>query len=745
MRSEPRVVRPGARGRSRPKRAGWLVAAGGLLVYAGLVSGAVLAGIRLDMGLPWWVAQPVAPVICGALVWLGVRRLSWERWFGATLVLWAVHLALGALTQAATGQSSIFPPPPLPALLWVPLLLLPLQDVLAGSRERRDRHRGAPDRTRVVAALARQEPSTPTTSGMTEEAAPSPPQGQGAPREGSAPRSEPEAGRAARSAPVGPSPAQRLLDDMLARETAGEAIRISFERITGQLPSAAFHGPLDRVGAALAEPGYLLVPRRLALVQLAEGLVRAGWEVVADQFPRSLLAVTDDEIRRHLPDGQLVLPLDEVVAQMPPELFLAAGPLADVPDIESFPLPFQRLPAAAGEDVAIAEPLPGVAQPDVRVETTEEPALIDDRLDASTPESSLLELVDMEAGLVTADAFEAERWPTDATPPMEMTWEPPRAFADIVAGASQPRLPQDEGAPPAADAPPAPESPVPAVAPRPEVETITPAAVQASPRGPSAEEIASARRVAARLAPLVPLDVDAQVVDEVLLFTVSSPGLDREQCGDVSRLMLPLLGSSRAPWPVEQLTLRGGAPTVVMTPLGALADGGPVLVSALSPGGSLALLEIVCRRAAAGHAKSAGRRNGGANGAGRDEPDVIDVEPPRRLHQVASTLGAVGPVTVSALRDAETEEPFYLFLPAGSDVRSIGGFAAEVARALRKAAETGVVFHSAVLRSGRRRMVIRLPDPGAARSSVIVAAGETDRPGLAYRQVESAALTLAAL
>jgi hypothetical protein len=119
------------------------------------------------------------------------------------------------------------------------------------------------------------------------------------------------------------------------------------------------------------------------------------------------------------------------------------------------------------------------------------------------------------------------------------------------------------------------------------------------------------------------------------------------------------------------------------------------------------------------------------------------VDPPTRLRQIASSLGAVGPVSVSALRDAETEQPLYLFLPEGSEARAIGGFAADVARALRKAAELGMVCRSAVLRSGRRRMVIHLQ--GAGHSSIIVAAGETDRPGLAFRQVKSAALTLSVL
>jgi hypothetical protein len=56
--------------------------------------------------------------------------------------------------------------------------------------------------------------------------------------------------------------------------------------------------------------------------------------------------------------------------------------------------------------------------------------------------------------------------------------------------------------------------------------------------------------------------------------------------------------------------------------------------------------------------------------------------------------------------------------------------------------EGGVTFRTAVLRSGARRVVIRLL---AGHSNSIVTAGETARPGLAFRQVEHAAAALGAL
>jgi hypothetical protein len=111
--------------------------------------------------------------------------------------------------------------------------------------------------------------------------------------------------------------------------------------VVDQLPAETFLSARDRVAANLLEAGCLLVPRRLILPQLGEGLVQIGWAVVADQFPRQALALSDDEITRRIPHGALVLPLDEIVRQMPPELFVVSAPTVDVSGIEDFPPPFQ--------------------------------------------------------------------------------------------------------------------------------------------------------------------------------------------------------------------------------------------------------------------------------------------------------------------------------------------------------------------------------------------------------------------
>ena len=71
--------------------------------------------------------------------------------------------------------------------------------------------------------------------------------------------------------------------------------------------------------------------------------MRAAWDLLAAQVPPDLLAMSHDAIKAALPDGHCVLPLDEIVRQFSPEIFLPAGPGPDVRGIEVFPAPFQPL------------------------------------------------------------------------------------------------------------------------------------------------------------------------------------------------------------------------------------------------------------------------------------------------------------------------------------------------------------------------------------------------------------------
>ena len=93
-----------------------------------------------------------------------------------------------------------------------------------------------------------------------------------------------------------PSQTQRLTDELLAKETSDEPLRVSATRVLAQLPAEALAVPVDRLAAELGAQSFLLVPRRLALAQLSGGIVRAEWDLLAPQIPSHLLA---DEPRCH--------------------------------------------------------------------------------------------------------------------------------------------------------------------------------------------------------------------------------------------------------------------------------------------------------------------------------------------------------------------------------------------------------------------------------------------------------------
>jgi len=92
--------------------------------------------------------------------------------------------------------------------------------------------------------------------------------------------------------------------------------------------------------------------------QLGEGVVQVAWEVVAEQFPAAVFAVEPAEVKERIVNGRLLLPLDEIVRQLSPDVFAASigrGPV-EVPGIEGFPAPFKPLGWEAPAETAVAEP-----------------------------------------------------------------------------------------------------------------------------------------------------------------------------------------------------------------------------------------------------------------------------------------------------------------------------------------------------------------------------------------------------
>ena len=521
-----------------------------------------------------------------------------------------------------------------------------------------------------------------------------------------------------------------------APETDEPTVRISWGRVAAELPAEAFNVPLDQVAERMRQPGALLIPQSVVLPQLAEGLIRVGWDVIAPQFPRVALAVSDAEMAERLPNG-IRLPLDEIVRQVPPDLFMAAGPAADVRGLEYFPAPFQPLvsdPApeavvetAAPERAAVVaeEPREAVVEPAPALATPAEP-------EPRVAEDPVVHLVpDAIEELPVVPMVEPDR-PLDLDTRIVFDEPEPVVAAPSPAVAPPPEPPSE------AEFSWAPPSPV-----RAAVTTWAdpaPAAPTPAALVPGPSEAAEARRIVALLAPIASFDVSVQAVEGVTVFAMASPTVAHETAVAVAGLALPLFTDRRPPWPVDQITLRGPETAVVLTPLGGPGDRGPVLAAAAPRGGALALLEILCRRAAGNRAGRPAAPGPDVEAAGG--PSLASASVPSRAAALTRGLTAFGDVTASVLRDAESEAILYFFLPAGDDVPAVGAFAQDLHAVMRKAAGSGAVFRTAILRSGDTLLVIQPEEIGHGRSIVIVAGGSVTRPGLAYRQVERAAATL---
>lgn len=562
-------------------------------------------------------------------------------------------------------------------------------------------------------------------------------------------------------------------------------VRVSFDRVAADLPTEAFRGPLDQVAARMQHPGALLIPLSRVLPQLGEGLIQVGWDVVASQFPREQMAVSDAEMTERLPNG-IQLPLDEVIRQISPDLFMASGPAIDVRGLESFPAPFQPLlsdpapepapatPTEASGPIAAAAAMPEpVPEPLAEPSPVSGPEIVLERVPVSV---SMTEPVPL--GVAEPPRMvEPLPGPVDV-PPIgnPITAEPPPV--------AEPRLVVEQVASPppiVADWPPVPESvpevesssvatePAPLLAPPAQVEVSEPRQTEPVAAAPTVGPVvpaparqwpvasalesgpvsalsdpataAETRRILTLLAPVASFEATVQSMEGVTVFSMTAPTVTPETAAAATGLALPLLTESRAPWPLDQITLRGPETALVLTPLTPTTTRGSVLATAAARGGALALLEMLCQRAATKGSRRVAIPAGPP--PGERSRSLVPTPVTAQLTRQASTLTAYGQVTASVLRDTEGEDVFYFFLPRGVDVPAVGAFAQDLQAVIRKAAGSGAVFRTAVLRSGNTLVVIQPEEVGHGRSIVVVAGGEVTRPGLAYRQVERATTILA--
>jgi len=456
---------------------------------------------------------------------------------------------------------------------------------------------------------------------------------------------------------------------------AEAVIRIPFERVMGQLPPGVFRLPLAQVGARLATSRVLLVPQSVVLPQLTEGAVNVTWDAVADQFPADVLAVPAAEVTRRIANGSLVLPLDEIMGQLPPDLFAAfmtRGPV-EMPEIEGFPAPFKPI----GHE----EPAATVAAPP--------PAVVESPAPVATP--------------VSAPPVAPGVIPEPPSPKLETS--PAARATPSIAPASPP---------------------APAITTAPEVT-----------RG-------DLSRLSSLLSQWDALVVDEARIGDFTVITAGAAGLAGETLASAAGTLSPLL-AAHAPWPVEQVTLRAVGGALVLTPAGSSWATGAVIAVGLRSGGSLARLEMLARRAAAGHAVSEATGHPHRPPDGTRLPRLEPGPEPTSGAEVAEALDAFGKLTATSFRDIERDALVHCFLPPEVAAAPLAAFGCALVSAMSAEGAAGGFgsFHSAVLRSGTKRLEVRrLPSAAGAAAVLLVGGADTGRPGLARLQVERAAARL---
>ena len=495
--------------------------------------------------------------------------------------------------------------------------------------------------------------------------------------------------------PVAPA----AMSPQAAELGAATMIRIPFERVVGQLPPGAFRVPLAQVGARLQEPHALLVASDLIVPQLAEGAVLVGWEVVAAQFPAAVLAVAPAEVKRRIENGRLTLPLDEIVRQLPAEVFGAAmrrGPV-HVPGIESFPAPFkprgweepESSPTPPAPPVTIEAPASVSAEPTVAPEPIRVPEPVQTPEPVAVPE------------------------PIPA-PQMLVTPEPAAPIAP-------------------------PPQPVP-------VAPLFEARVLERPAEPPVRH-AERRSDAERLAPLL-VRLETATVDEVqagdrTIISVSTAGMP---CSAVAaaagRVGRPIVEG--APHSIEQATFRGTGGMLVLTPVGAGWSSGTTLAVGTRSGGTLARLEMLSRRAARDHDAEP---VADAARTATPPPRLDTIDSPTAMAAAVVELTSFGPLTAQSYREAASGAVVHCLVAPNVSAAELAPFAWGLAQAMAQVspADAFGAFHSAVLRSeGARIEIRRLSSPAGLGLVLVVGGIDTGRPGLARLQIERAAARLGA-
>jgi hypothetical protein len=282
------------------------------------------------------------------------------------------------------------------------------------------------------------------------------------------------------------------------------------------------------------------------------------------------------------------------------------------------------------------------------------------------------------------------------------------------------------------------------------VPPVEPASVMASVPAPA--RIVAPREIRALFSRLSRLAIDADEAHGVTVYRVCSGDVASDAVGDLAVCLLPFLRDGWSGAAVGQITLRGARGAVVVSALGDLRADGALLAVAAGRGSSLALLELLGRRAAA---EWTGRGSAPSRaGAGRGDVDrvtgggLVAEAPGPDIARVARTLAAFGEVSAARFGSG-TAVRIDAFVDAGLGVSAVAGFARDLVDAVAATPAAGELgrLESVTCRRGDEHLVAR-PLLSAVVGScghdrLVVAAGVVARPGLAQGQLERVAAVLA--
>jgi hypothetical protein len=204
-----------------------------------------------------------------------------------------------------------------------------------------------------------------------------------------------------------------------------------------------------------------------------------------------------------------------------------------------------------------------------------------------------------------------------------------------------------------------------------------------------------------------------------------------------------LIEPLRAGWSgrgLDQITVRAATRAVVVTALGDLDGTGGVLVAGTRRGPGLALLELIGRQ---GVAQWPARSHGDVRGDVVGEAAFVEPIDGDDLARIASVMDAFG--AVAGRRFAGDAALVYAFVDPALEAAEVAEFARDVIDAIAAADVADLApLDSITARRGAEQVVIRPVARPRGVPRLVVAAGTVARPGLAQRQVERAAVLLAA-